>query len=420
MPAISFRDPVHGDITLQLPRDQVVLDVIDTPEFQRLRRVRQLALANFAFPGAEHSRFTHSLGTFWLMRRVLDHLTETGEPSVVAAIAAQRQVAELTALLHDVGHGPFSHAFEKVLTSQDHEQTAHQLLLDPASEIARALRTNGINPASIVTLHEGQGATRFLSQLVSGQLDVDRMDYLLRDATMTGARYGYYDLERLIHALVVEEENGEMLLAVDRKGLAAVEHFTLARGFMHEHVYHHKTIESAEVLLTAALQRAAMLARAGELRLDHPALATVLLENRLDVSLFARLDDGLLIAHLAEWQDHADASLRDLSNRFFSRRLLKTIQLPTALTPEQYRHASVLVHESGFDPQSYLHAVSWRIMTIPAAGAPDTIRLRTPAGLLPLADVSELLRPLAGKSVRSQLLVLPGEAREAVRAALAL
>lgn len=419
MPTTTFRDPVHGDITLHLPADQVVLDVVDTPEFQRLRRVRQLALASFAFHGAEHSRFTHSLGAFWLMRRTLDHLASTSSPAVAARIAAARQVAELTALLHDVGHGPFSHAFEKVLTSQDHETTAHQLLLDPSSGIARALVSHGVDPAQVVALHEGRGASHFLSQLTSSQLDVDRMDYLLRDATMTGARYGNYDLERLIHALVLVEEGGELRLAVERKGLAAVEHFILARSFMHEHVYHHKTIESAEVLLQATLQRAATLARAGELVIAHPALRAVLLENRLDLPSFARLDDGLVISHLAEWQDHPDATLCDLSRRFFSRRLLKTLRLPGPLTEAQRAGAAEAVRASGYDPTSYLHELTWRLTALPTGEGTGTLRVRTERGLLPLADASELLRPLAGKTVVHHLLVLPEAARAGVRALLA-
>ncbi len=412
---ISFRDPIHGDILLRLPEDAVVLAIIDAPDFQRLRRIRQLALASMVFHGAEHSRFTHSLGTFWVMRRALQHLAETSSPAVRSLIDEHRRAAELAALLHDVGHGPFSHAFEKVLTSQDHEETANMLLREDTS-IRRALLAHGVDPEAIIALHEGRGP-RFLTQLLSSHLDADRMDYLLRDAHMTGAQLGSYDLERLIHGLLVADEDGAPTLAVDGKAIAAAESLLLARSFMHQHVYHHKAIESAEALLAATLRRAADAARAGLITVEHAGLAAVILENRLDVAFFEELDDSLLTEHFRAWKRGADPVLADLCDRILNRRLLKALRLVEPLSPELHARVDALASEAGFDPTAYVHDVSWVLTPLPEAkSATDAIRIRIGSALVPLTTASDFLRPLAGKSFSKRLLLIPSEIRAAVRA----
>src|SRR6185503_16360751 len=204
MPERIYRDPVHNIIRLQTDSDEgdLMMRLIDSAEFQRLRRIKQLGLGLYTYQGAEHSRFTHSLGAFHLMTRVLDRLSERyviNEHDHTAARAA--------ALLHDVGHGSFSHVMEKVL-GLHHEKWTVEAVLSDATEIGRLLHSYAPDlPAKVAAIIEGKFQPAALAQLVSSQLDVDRMDYLLRDSLMTGAKYGIYDLEWIINALAIDEEH---------------------------------------------------------------------------------------------------------------------------------------------------------------------------------------------------------------------
>src|SRR5258708_31515668 len=187
-----YRDPVHNIIRLRTDNDEgeLMMRLIDSSEFQRLRRIKQLGLGLYTYQGAEHSRFTHSLGAFHLMTRVMDRLGER-----YSIRAQDRVAARAAALLHDVGHGSFSHVMEKVLNFH-HEQWTVQVILSDQSEIGDLLRSYSPDlPGKVASIIEGQFRPSALAQLVSSQLDVDRMDYLLRDSLMTGAKYGIYDLE---------------------------------------------------------------------------------------------------------------------------------------------------------------------------------------------------------------------------------
>ena len=203
MPERIYRDPVHNIIRLQTDSDEgeLMMRLIDAAEFQRLRRIKQLGLGLYTYQGAEHSRFTHSLGALHLMTRVLDRLSET-----YSIDPADRIAARAAALLHDVGHGSFSHVMEKVLNFH-HERWTVQVILDQQSEIGELLRSHSSDlPFRVASIIEGTFQPSALAQLVSSQLDVDRMDYLLRDSLMTGAKYGIFDLEWIINALAIDEE----------------------------------------------------------------------------------------------------------------------------------------------------------------------------------------------------------------------
>src|SRR5688500_452498 len=197
-----YRDPVHNIIRLRTDSDEgeLMMRLIDAPEFQRLRRIKQLGLGLYTYQGAEHSRFTHSLGAFHLMTRVLDRLGEKYQFD-----PDDRAAARAAALLHDVGHGSFSHVMEKVLNFH-HERWTVEVILNEGSEIGELLRTHSADlPQKVASIIEGTFQPSALAQLVSSQLDVDRMDYLLRDSLMTGAKYGIYDLEWIINALAIDE-----------------------------------------------------------------------------------------------------------------------------------------------------------------------------------------------------------------------
>ncbi|HXL80975.1 MAG TPA: HD domain-containing protein, partial [Pyrinomonadaceae bacterium] len=187
-----YRDPVHNIIRLRTDNDEgaLIMHLIDTPEFQRLRRIKQLGLGLYTYQGAEHSRFTHSLGAFHLMSRVLNRLSEKHQID-----KQDHAAARAAALLHDVGHGSFSHVMEKVLGFH-HEKWTVEVVLSEETEVGQRLRSHSADlPAKVAAIIEGRFQPAALAQLVSSQLDVDRMDYLLRDSLMTGAKYGIYDLE---------------------------------------------------------------------------------------------------------------------------------------------------------------------------------------------------------------------------------
>jgi HD superfamily phosphohydrolase len=347
-----YRDPVHNIIRLRTNTDegQLMMRLIDAPEFQRLRRIKQLGLGLYTYQGAEHSRFTHSLGAFHLMTRVLDRLSERyiiDESAHTAARAA--------ALLHDVGHGSFSHVMEKVLGFH-HESWTVKIVLSEDTEIGQLLA--GYSPelaGNVAAIIEGRFQPAALGQLVSSQLDVDRMDYLLRDSLMTGAKYGIYDLEWIINALSIDEENDRIYVAA--RGLYAVEEYLQARYYMFRQVYFHRTLRSAEAVLRSILRRALQLLEAGEAVWYAPdtAFEKVLRRTPLSIADHVEMDDSDVNFHVKQWQRSTDPILSDLSHRFVRRRLFKAIDvdMPVSERAEFLSTARACVQRAGFDPNYY-------------------------------------------------------------------
>src|SRR5919202_1358080 len=319
-----YRDPVHNIIRLRADtrEGRLMISLVDAPEFQRLRRIKQLGLALFTYQGAEHSRFTHSLGVLHLITRVLDKLAEN-----YTIDEEDRAAARAAALLHDIGHGSFSHVFEHVLGFH-HEAWTVRAVLDETTEINQVLRDYSPRPPqSVAEIIEGKFRPAFLAQLVSSQLDCDRMDYLLRDSLMTGAKYGIFDLEWIINALAVDEANDR--LYVTARGLYAVEEYLQARYYMFRQVYFHRTLRSAEVVLRSVLRRALELVASGGEVWCAPGTAFEKVLNRqtLSISDHLEMDDSDVLFHLKQWQRADDALLADLARRFVGRRLFKAIDL---------------------------------------------------------------------------------------------
>jgi HD superfamily phosphohydrolase len=324
--------------------------LIDTPEFQRLRRIKQLGLALFTYQGAEHSRFTHSLGVAHLMARVLDRLGERFDIAPTDRVAARA-----AALLHDVGHGPFSHVMEKVVGFH-HEALTVQAVLSTETAVGNTLREHDPDlPDRVAAIIEGRFQPAALGQLVSSQLDVDRMDYLLRDSLMTGAKYGIYDLEWVISSLAIDEANDRIY--VTARGLYAVEEYLQARYYMFRQVYFHRTLRSAEVLLRSTLLRALeVLETSGAIWIaSGTAFEKMLRREALSVNEHLDIDDVDLIFHVKQWQRSGDPTLRDLSRRFIGRDLFKAIDvdMPEAEQPAFLAAARECVALAGFDPRYY-------------------------------------------------------------------
>jgi uncharacterized protein len=352
MPERIYRDPVHNIIRLQTDSDEgdLMMRLIDATEFQRLRRIKQLGLGLYTYQGAEHSRFTHSLGAFHLMTRVLDRLGER-----YAIKPADRIAARAAALLHDVGHGSFSHVMEKVLNFH-HERWTVEVILNESSEIGELLRSHSHDlPAKVASIIEGTFQPSALAQLVSSQLDVDRMDYLLRDSLMTGAKYGIYDLEWIINALAIDEAADRIY--VEARGVYAVEEYLQARYYMFRQVYFHRTLRSAEAVLRSIIRRALQLFDEGHdvWHADGTAFEKILRREPLSITEHLQIDDSDFVFHVKQWQKSSDQILSDLSRRFIARRLFKAIDLdmPDEQKGEFLTAAREVVGRAGFDPDYY-------------------------------------------------------------------
>ena len=397
-----YRVPVHNIIALRTDTDEcrLMMRVIDAPEFQRLHRIKQLGLGLYTYQGAEHSRFTHSLGAFHLMTRVLDRLSERH-----AIAPAARTAARAAALLHDIGHGSFSHVMEKVLGFH-HETWTVDVVLNGDNEIGKLLSSYSSDlPGSVAAIIEGKFQPAALGQLVSSQLDVDRMDYLLRDSLMTGAKYGIYDLEWIINALAIDEENDRIYVVA--RGLYAVEEYLQARYYMFRQVYFHRTLRSAEAVLRSILRRALKLLEAGETIWYAPGTAfeKVLRRSSLSLADHLEMDDSDVIFHVKQWQRSTDPILADLSRRFVGRRLFKAIDLdmPLSERSEFLTAARECVGRSGFDPEYYF--IEDRASDVPyynyytAEGAEPKTRIYVEDGysqphIREISEVSQVVRGL--------------------------
>lgn len=347
-----YRDSVHNIIRVNTgtAEGRLVVSLIDTPEFQRLRRIRQLGLAYFAYQAAEHSRFTHSLGAFHLAARMVAKLR------LGYNIPDEAQTAvRIAALLHDIGHGPFSHVIESILDFH-HEQFTIEAVLSDETEVGRLLQKFSAKLADdVAAIIRGDFRPLALAQLVSSQLDVDRMDYLLRDSLMTGAKYGIYDLEWIIKSIEINEADDH--LYVSAPGIYAVEDYLQARYYMYRQVYFHRTLRSAEAVLRVLINRALHMFKNGEKvwHTDGTPMEKILAGEKLGLKEHLELDDTDVMFSIKRWQHSEDPILSDLAKRFLSRRLFKAFDLdmPEADRPGFIEESRKIVADAGFDPDYY-------------------------------------------------------------------
>jgi HD superfamily phosphohydrolase len=352
LPEKIYRDSVHNIIRLKTDsrEGKLLARLIDTAEFQRLRRIKQLGLALFAYQAAEHSRFTHSLGALHLATRTLDKL------KLKYSISIETQTAvRCAALLHDIGHGAFSHVIETILNFH-HEQFTIEAVLSRDTEVGAVLHEFSADlPEKVAAIVRGDFRPMALAQLVSSQLDVDRMDYLLRDSLMTGAKYGVYDLEWIIKSLEIDEENDRLYVAA--RGIYAVEDYLQARYYMFRQVYFHRTLRAAEAILKSLLRRALELFADGKTVwfARGTAFEKILKNEKLSLPEHLSLDDSDVMFHIKQWQTSSDKILSDLAKRFLNRRLFKVFDLdmPEAERQEFLEKSRKLVEISGYDANYY-------------------------------------------------------------------
>ncbi len=310
-----INDPVYGFISI---RHAFILELIDHPWFQRLRRIAQLGLSHLVYPGALHNRFQHAMGAMHLMQNAVDELRLKGNE-----ITHEEEVSLLCAiLLHDIGHGPFSHALEYTIASEVHHERISSLMMNRLNDYFNGRLTMAID------IFNNAYPKKFLHQLVSSQLDMDRLDYLARDSFFSGVVEGQVGSERILKMLDVVDDQ----LVVEEKGIYSIEKFIVARRFMYWQVYLHKTVLSAEFMLVNALRRAQVLARSGASLHCSPALHYFLYNQVKQEELiskpealqhYASLDDFDIAAALKVWQHHEDRVLSLIATHMVNRSLFK-------------------------------------------------------------------------------------------------
>ncbi len=425
-----LRDPVHGLVTFESEEQRLLVELFQTREFQRLRRIRQLGLTSLSYPGADHTRFSHSIGTAHVMGRFLERLRQLDRdlPYWQRITTERAREALAAALLHDVGHGPFSHLFENAIANApSHEEWSSRIVQDPSSEVHQVLaRTDPGLPRRVAELIRGKHDLPFLGAVMSGTFDVDRCDYLLRDAHFTGVGYGHFDLDWLLRSLRLGAAADDQLpeLMVDGpKGLPAIESFVLARLFMFQQVYFHKASRASEWMLTRILARVAELVLEGVPLPGLPAaLADFALSHDTSLESYLSLDDFVLWESLRTWTSARDPILSDLSSRLFSRQLFKTHELFGEQLDPVWNSEALAITRSvaathGFDPDWY---VGLDVATdVPFEEEHAALSVRFPSGTQRSpAEVSLLLRRLNGEALERVRLIFPVEIREAVVEAL--
>ena len=319
-----INDPLHGFLAIP---SALVYDVVQHPYFQRLRRIRQLGMSEWVYPGATHTRFHHALGAMSLMTKAIETLRRKG----VEITDAEAEGAILGILMHDIGHGPYSHTLEYTLAQGvNHELISIMLMERMNAEFGGALTL-------AIEIFKGEYSEKpFLHQLISGQLDMDRLDYLMRDSFYTGVSEGIVGVDLIIHMLNVKDGD----LVVEEKGIYSVEKFLVARRLMYWQVYLHKTVIAADALLVSILQRAREMAKQGHaLGSYHPLMHFLFKDVNLedftqeDLDLFVQLDDIDIMSAIKEWQFHEDGILSEMSKRLLRRHLPK---IKVQLTPVDF------------------------------------------------------------------------------------
>ncbi|KAF0422921.1 HD domain-containing protein [Pediococcus pentosaceus] len=409
-----FRDPIHDYVYVQ---DQVILDLINTKEFQRLRRIHQLGTTSFVFHGAEHTRFSHSLGCYEVARRIVESFARnypSKTPSDGLWNNDERLVTLCAALLHDIGHGAYSHTFEHIFNT-DHEKFTTRIITDPQTEVNQVLRR--ISPdfstkvASVIS-HDYPNPQ--VVQLISSQIDADRMDYLLRDSYYTGTNYGNFDLTRILRVMRPYEHG----IAFQMSGIHAVEDFIVSRFQMYVQVYFHSVSRSMEVILGHLLKLANQLYQSE--RANHrqrnfqPHYLMPFFDENFTLDDYLKLDDGVLNTYFLQWVDDEDPILSDLAHRFLDRVPLKSARI-TDQTRSLLPELKQLVAEAGFDSEYYTAENDSYDLPYdaydPTSKKPRTqIELMQSDGsLVELSTVSDLVRAISGKVSRDERFFFPKE-----------
>ncbi len=385
---LVINDPVYGFI--RIPRG-LLCRLISHPLFQRLGRIRQLGMAPFVYPGALHTRKQHSIGAFHLMQTALRTLSEKGH----FIFDSEKEAAEAAILLHDIGHGPFSHVLEQVFVKDVGHEQVTDLMLECLNEELNGELLLAIN------VFRGTHPKPFLHELISSQLDTDRLDYLCRDSFYTGVREGNIGAARLVQMLNLSDER----LVVEHKGIYTVENYLMARRLMYWQVYLHKTVLAAEALLKSTLQRAKDLALNGEKIFASPALhhflynevtaADFMDTTSESLKHYAAIDDSDLVCAIKVWQHAPDPILSTLAGSFTNRQLFKVEICPPEDTKdlEEDFCREIAAHFSISPADAHYFVTSQQVRNEMYSSNAEGISMTMPDGsIVDVADISHIVR----------------------------
>lgn len=351
IPEKVFRDPVHDYIHVQ---QQIIMDLINTKEMQRLRRIKQMGTASFTFHGAEHSRFSHSLGVYEIARKICDKFVRNYAIKDGGAWDdSERLVVLCAALLHDIGHGPFSHTFENIFDT-DHEAVTQQIILSENTEVNQVLRSVSADfPRQVASVIDKTYENPQVVQLISSQIDADRMDYLLRDSYFSGTNYGNFDLSRILRVMHPYKDG----IRFNYNGMHAVEDYITSRYQMYMQVYFHPVSRGMEMLLHHLLKRAQELFLTKDQFSSRETFAPFLepfFTQEWTLDDYLLLDDGVLQTYFQHWITYAeDPILTDLASRFINRKPFKSVSYNVDKNQEDVKVLIDLVGKLGYDIQYY-------------------------------------------------------------------
>lgn len=398
-----FNDPVYGFVTIP---SNLIFDIIEHPYFQRLRRIKQLGLTDLVYPGALHTRFHHALGAMHLMGTALDNLRSKGHE--ISEYEYQSMLIAI--LLHDIGHGPFSHALEYCLLPGIKHEHLSVILMDYFNR-----EFNGELSLAIEIFND-RYERKFFHDLISSQLDIDRLDYLKRDSFFTGVSEGTIGANRIIKMLDIKNDH----IVVEEKAIYSIENFLNARRLMYWQVYLHKTTVSAEKMIIQIIRRAKDLKDLGVFHYSSPSLKPFL-ENDISLEVFktdpeilqafATLDDYDIWGSVKVWSGHKDKVLSRLSNMLLERKLFRVILSNTEPEPDQLQELGKKIHRQyNINPESVNYFLVHGIMSNAAylAGGPNINILMKSGEIIDVAQASDLPNIKAmSKIVKKNYLCFP-------------
>ena len=392
---VVLRDPVHGYIHIE---DKVIFDILKAKEFQRMHRIKQLGPISYVFAGATHTRFEHNLGVYELTRRICDIFAKnypSQKPGDGLWDDDNRLLVECAGLLHDIGHGPYSHTFEHLFDT-NHEKIGQKIITDPNTEINQALKQVSPNfPDLVASVIAKTYPNAQVVKMTSRQADADRMDYLQRDAYFTGVTYGQFDLSRILRVIRPYRDG----ICFTNNGMHAVEDYIVSRYQMYQQVYFHRVGRSMEVILHHLLQRAKDVYKNGNLRVT-PSLAKFL-EGNWTLDDYLKLDDGVMETNFSMWTQDRDPILSDLSKRYLFRKPLASVKINEE-TKNLLPKLKDLINQAGFDPTYYTDTNSafdepYDAYKPTGKNANSQIEIMQDDGtLIELSELSPLVRALNG------------------------
>ncbi|CAM3390368.1 HD domain-containing protein [Nosocomiicoccus ampullae] len=393
-----FKDPVHSYVHVT---DQVIWDLIKTKEFQRLRRIKQLGTLYFAFPSAEHSRFTHSLGVYEIVRKIVENFSQYDEWD-----NDDRILALSAALLHDVGHGPFSHSFEQIFNT-DHEMYTKEIILGNTEINSVLKRVSEDFPEEVASVISHTHKNKLVVSMISSQIDADRMDYLQRDSYFTGVEYGKFDIDRLLRVMIPSKNE----VLIKESGMHAVEDYLMSRYQMYWQIYFHPVSRGGEVLLTLIFKRAKELYESGYEFKQPPKYLIPFFEDRETVHDYLILDETIMNFYLQEWTGEMDDVLSELADRFVNRKLFKFVPFYDGfLTKLEFE---TLFEKAGIDPEYNLFTDRYSDMPYdydrPGSKRQPIHLLKKNGEIREISEVSEIIEAITGLHRKDAKLYYPKE-----------